>query len=104
MSDLEGEDMAILARFGKRPTAATLAGRRSRETRPLSPADRRRITQNGAEPSPPPKRLQLNLKVLPEFHERVSALALNEGIAMITVIERAVEAYARAKQDAKEIG
>ena len=103
MSDLEGEDMAILARFGKRPTAATLAGRRFRETRPLSPADRRRITQSGTAP-PPPKRVQLNLKVLPEFHERVSALALNEGIAMITVIERAVEAYARAKQDAKEIG
>jgi hypothetical protein len=97
MSDFEGDDMAILARFGKRPTAATLAGRRSRETRPLSPADRRRITQNGTQPSPP-KRLQLNLKVLPEFHERVSALALNEGVAMITVIERAVEAYARAKE------
>jgi predicted HicB family RNase H-like nuclease len=42
--------------------------------------------------------LQLNLKVLPEFHERVSALALNEGVAMITVIERAVEAYARARE------
>jgi hypothetical protein len=101
MSDLEGEDMAILARFGKRPSAATLAGRRSRETRPLSPADRRRITQNGTQPSPP-KRLQLNLKVRPEFHERVSALALTEGVAMITVIERAVEAYARAKE-AKEL-
>ena len=97
MSDLEGEDMAILARFGKRSAAATLAGRRTRETRPLSPADRRRITQNGAQPSPP-KRLQLNLKVLPEFHERVSALALNEGIAMIELIERAVEAYARSKE------
>ena len=35
MSDLEGEDMAILARFAKRPAAATLAGRRMRETRPL---------------------------------------------------------------------
>jgi hypothetical protein len=97
MSDLEGEDMAILARFRKRPSAATLAGRRIRETRPLSPADRRRITHNGTAP-PPPKRLQLNLKVLPKFHERVSALALSEGVAMITVIERAVEAYARAKE------
>jgi len=96
MSDLEGEDMAILARFGKRPSASTLAGRRIRETRPLAPADRRRITQNGVQPSPP-KRLQLNLKVLPEFYERVSALALSEDVAMITVIERAVEAYARTK-------
>jgi hypothetical protein len=94
MSDLEGEDMAILARFGKRPSAASLAGRRIRETRPLAPADRRRITQSDT-PPPPPKRLQLNLKVLPEFYERVSALALSEGVAMITVIERAVEAYAR---------
>ena len=97
MSDLEGEDMAILERFAKRPSAATLAGRRIRETRPLSPADRRRITQNSTPPAPP-KRLQLNLKVLPEFYERVSALALNEGVAMITVIERAVEAYARPKE------
>ena len=97
MSDLEGEDMAILARFGKRPSAATLAGRRIRETRPLPPADRRRITQSDT-PPPPPKRLQLNLKVLPEFYERVSALALSEGVAMITVIERAVETYARVKE------
>jgi|SRR6516225_6378694 hypothetical protein len=97
MSDLEGEDMAILERFAKRPSAGTLAGRRIRETRPLAPADRRRITQNDAAP-PPPKRLQLNLKVLPEFYERVSALALTEGVAMITVIERAMEAYACAKE------
>jgi hypothetical protein len=97
MSDLDGEDMAILAKFAKRPAASTLAGRRMRETRPLSPADRRRITQGGTPPSPP-KRLQLNLKVRPEFHERVSALAISEGVAMITVIERAVEAYARSKE------
>jgi hypothetical protein len=37
MSDLEGEDMLILAKFGKRDAAATLAGRRARETRPLAP-------------------------------------------------------------------
>jgi hypothetical protein len=84
-SDLEGDDMAILEHFGKRPSAASVAGRRTRETRPLAVADRR-LT---------PKRLQLNLKVLPEFHERVSALALNEGIPMIELIERAVEAYAK---------
>jgi hypothetical protein len=78
MSDLEGEDMEILERFRKRPAAASLAGRRERETRPLAVADRRHITPRGA--SPPPKRLQLNLKVLPEFHERVSA-ALSEGDA-----------------------
>ena len=42
MSDLEGEDMLILAKFAKRDATATLAGRRSRETWPLAPADRRR--------------------------------------------------------------
>ena len=96
MTDLEGEDLAILAKFNKRPAAASLAERRARETRPLAPADRRRIAQRGSQATP--KRLQLNLKVLPEFHERVSALAFNEGISMIALIERAVEAYARAAE------
>ena len=89
MSDLEGEDMLILAKFAKRD--ATLAGRRTRETRPLAPADRRRLTHGST------KSRQLNLKVRPEFHERVSALALNEGIPMVELIERAVEAYACSK-------
>ena len=35
MSDLEGEDMLILAKFAKRD--ATLAGRRTRETRRWPP-------------------------------------------------------------------
>ena len=39
----------------------------------------------------------MNLKVRPEFRDRVRALALNEGIAMVELIERAVEAYARSK-------
>jgi hypothetical protein len=85
-SDLEGEDMAILARFGKRDSAASVAGRRARETRPLAAADRRRLAHGST------KSRQLNLKVRPEFHERVSALALNEGIPMVELIERAVEA------------
>lgn len=96
MSEFEGDDMAILARFSKRAAAASVAARRERETRPLSPADRRRIIHRDG--PAPPKRLQLNLKVLPAFHERVSALAFNEGIAMITLVERAVEFYAQARE------
>jgi hypothetical protein len=92
MSDLEGEDMLILAKFAKRDAAATLAGRRARETRPLAPADRRRLVHGST------KSRQLNLKVRPEFHERVSALALNEGVPMVELIERAVAAYARSKE------
>jgi hypothetical protein len=87
-ADLEGEDFAVLARFGKRPSAASLAGRRERETRPLAVADRQHLAK------PSTKSRQLNLKVTPEFHERVSALARNEGLTMVALIERAVEAYA----------
>jgi hypothetical protein len=86
-TELEGEDMLILAKFAKREAATSLAGRRARETRPLAPADRRRIVHGST------KSRQLNLKVRPEFHERVSA----QGIAMVDLIEHAVEAYARAK-------
>ena len=90
MSDLEGEDMQILARFTKREATATLAGRRMRETRPLQP-DRRRLLHGST------KSAQMNLKVRPEFRDRVTALALNEGIPMVELIERAVEAYAQLK-------
>jgi predicted HicB family RNase H-like nuclease len=92
MAELEGEDMVLMARFGKRPSAASLAGRRERETRPLAAADRQHLVK------PSTKSRQLNLKVTPEFHERVSALARNEGLHMVALIERAVEAYARAKE------
>jgi len=92
MPELEGEDMVLMARFGKRPAAASLAGRRERETRPLAAPDRHRLTKAST------KSRQLNLKVTPEFHERVSALARNDGVAMVELIERAVAAYARAKE------
>jgi len=93
MPELEGEDMVLMARFGKRPAAASLAGRRERETRPVAAADRRRLTQASST-----KSRQLNLKVTPEFHEQVSALARNDGAPMVELIERAVEAYARARE------
>ena len=92
MAELEGEDMVLMARFGKRPAAASLAGRRERETRPLAAADRRHLVK------PSTKSRQLNLKVTPEFHERVGALARNDGVTMVELVERAVEAYARAKE------
>jgi hypothetical protein len=90
--DLEGEDLEVLRRFGKRPSAASLAGRRERETRPLPQSDRRRLAERST------KNRQMNLKVTPEFQERVSALARNEGITMVALIEQAVEAYAHAKE------
>jgi hypothetical protein len=90
--DEDGEDMAILAKFAKREATASLAGRRAREARPIAPADRRRLSQGST------KSRQLNLKVTPEFHERVSALAIGEGIPMVEFVIRAVDAYARSKE------
>jgi hypothetical protein len=85
---MDGEDMELLAHFGRR-TSATLQGRRARETRPLAPSDRQKISTQSV------KNCQLNLKVTPEFRERVSALARNARISMVEVVEQAVEAYAR---------
>jgi hypothetical protein len=90
--DMEGEDMAIFARFSKRPSA-TLTGRRTRETRPLARADRMKIT------TPSTKTRQMNLKVTPEFYERVAALARNVGVPMVALVERAVEAYAQRENE-----
>jgi hypothetical protein len=93
-NDIEGEDMAIFARFNKRPSA-TLTGRRTRETRPLARADRLKLT------TPSTKSRQMNLKVTPEFYERVTALARNAKVPMVEIVERAVEAYAhRENEDA----
>jgi hypothetical protein len=57
-SDLEGEHMVILERFGKRPSAESIAGRRARETGPFAVADRRLISQRSAEAAPMPLKLQ----------------------------------------------
>jgi len=91
-SDMEGEDMAIFARFSKRPST-TLTGRRIRETRPLARADRLKLT------TPSSKSRQMNLKVTPEFYERVTALARNAKVPMVELVERAVEAYAQAQDE-----
>ena len=92
MSDMDGEDMAILARFQKRPSA-TLTGRRTRETRPLERADRQSLSTRIL------KDRQLNLKVTRIFHERVTALARNGRMSMVELVERAVEAYALQLED-----
>jgi hypothetical protein len=87
--DMDGEDMELLARFGRRPSGATLNGRRARETRPLARADRQRVL------TPSIKSRQLNVKVTPEFYERAYAIGRNLGMSMSTLIESALEDYAR---------
>jgi hypothetical protein len=95
---MEGtEDMELLAHFGRRPSS-TLPGRRARETRPLSRVDRQSISTHSI------KNCQFNMKVTPEFRERVSALARNEKISMVELVERAVETYARLQGQARCVG
>jgi len=91
--DMEGEDIELFARFARRPSAS-LHGRRARETRPLARADRQRSI------TPSVKNRQLNLKVTSEFYERVAALARNLGTSMAELVERAVEDYARPREEA----
>ena len=55
MSDLEGDDMILPV--GKRPSAASVAGRRTRETSPLAVADRRLISHRTRQPG---RKIELN--------------------------------------------
>jgi hypothetical protein len=41
----------------------------------------------------------MNLKVTPEFYERVTALARNAKVPMVEIVERAVEAYAQQQDE-----
>lgn len=89
MSDeMDGTDMAIMKWQSRRPSA-TLAGRIERESRPLPRADRVQISNI------PTKSRQLNLKVTPEFYERVSATARTERLSMPNLMEKALEFYLR---------
>ena len=82
--DMDGTDMAFMKKFGSR-AASTLAGRRERETRPLAQSDRRSISTVST------KSRQLNLKVTPEFYERVAAMARNRRLSMPEYVAWAVE-------------
>lgn len=79
----DGVDMAIMEHFRRRATS-TVRGRRLAETRPMHQVDGRKLRATG-------RTSQMNLKVRPDFKDRVSALALNANLLMIEYIERAVE-------------
>lgn len=79
----DGVDMQLMAAFGRRPTS-TARGRRMAETRPMHFTDGRALRSTG-------RTAQMNLKVRPDFKDRVAALARNHGLLMVEYIERAVE-------------
>jgi hypothetical protein len=84
-----GDDISMLfLERHKARSSTTLAGRRALETRPLARADRVSISTVST------KTRQLNLKVTPEFYERVAAFARNARVSMPVLIEMALNAYA----------
>lgn len=84
---VDGEDMEILAHFGRRETH-TARGRRVAETRPSHFQDRRKLRTTG-------RTAQMNLKVRPDFKDRVFALAQNAGLLMVEYVEMAIEEQAK---------
>lgn len=87
MDDLDGMDMQIMAHFKPR-ASRTASGRRRGETRPMHYSDGRKLRATG-------RTEQMNLKVRPDFKDRVSALARNANMLMVEYVERAIEAYAK---------
>ena len=94
--EMEGEDMELFARFSRR-ASSTLQGRRERETRPIARSDR--VISRGSI-----KTAQLNLKVTPEFYERVAALSRNGRLSMPAFVERTVEFYELAAALSRKSG
>jgi hypothetical protein len=87
--DMDGMDMAFLARFKPRQ-AHTATGRRVAETRPVHHLDGRKSRATG-------RTAQLNLKVRHEFRDHVAALAQQERLMMVEIIEKAVMEYAERR-------
>lgn len=87
MSEADDNDLNVLNDWQKRRTA-TAQGRREKETRIVSYADRRRLRKTG-------RTEQMNLKVRPEFKQRLIALAQNADMLLIEYIEAAVEEKAK---------
>lgn len=89
MSEPDDNDLSVLNNWHKRMTA-TAQGRREKETRIVSYTDRRRLRKTG-------RTEQMNLKVRPEFKQRLIALAQNADMLLVEYIEMAVEE--KAKRD-----
>jgi hypothetical protein len=83
---MEGDDLEMLALFGRRRSSTTLEGRRERETRPVAPADR--AVSAGLS-----KTKQLNFTVTPEFFERFAGFAADQDVSKVALLERAVMLY-----------
>jgi hypothetical protein len=86
------EDLEILALLNtERRPGTTLNGRRAREARPLSHADRRLLSADHI------KDKQMNLTVSTAFRQHVQSLAAAEGLSMVGLIEKSVAFYSEQK-------
>lgn len=87
MNEPDDNDLNVLNDWHKRMTA-TAKGRREKETRIVPYTDRRRLRKTG-------RTEQMNLKVRPEFKQRLIALAQNADMLLVEYIEQAVEELAK---------
>jgi hypothetical protein len=67
---------------------ASVADRRAAEKPELSPTDGRRLRRTGRD-------VPVNFKVRPEWKQRLYNLAEAQGVAMVEILERALDAYER---------
>ena len=90
-------DVSAISTLRKRQRhtgGATIEDRRAAEKPPLSVTDGRRLRRTGRD-------VPVNFKVRPDFKERLYALAVSEGVAMVEILERALEVYERSKGEKK---
>ena len=86
MIDDDEEDLTLLRKH-TRKADRSVAGRRLRETRPMGYAERRKL-------SPKAQRTEATFfKFSRSFKQRLIAIALSDGIAMVEVVERSVQLY-----------
>lgn len=83
--DMDGLDMALLAKFAPRPSQ-TIKGRKALEKKRVAGPDRRAMRTTG-------RTAQLNLKVRQDFRDEIEREALARGVLMVELIERAWMAW-----------
>ena len=86
MIDDDEEDLTLLRKH-TRKADRSVAGRRLRETRPMGYAERRKLSPASQRTEP------TYFKFAPAFKQRLIAIALSDGVAMVEVVERSVTLY-----------
>ena len=86
-----GLDLEVLRQRFRKTPGASVAERKEREKRALAPTDGRRLRLGV-------RTVQMNLRVTPEFKERLYELARDMGLTMTEVIERGIAALVKGEK------